>query len=193
MRHASVLFAAALLALATPALAAPFAAAPHPPSEQPPPPPPAITPAVTREQSLLALLTPPVREWVGREGLKLPQLGPPLDAARSAVMRRYPDVFGSDLEAMAFLVVMAAAHDADDDLRRKVIQIDSENRASEALLQAHGSKDDRHAKPRRSGYAPEDQARLQPFIDRKEALERAALAMLPTLAAPNAATLGHLQ
>ena len=188
----TILTAAAILTMAGSAWAAPFAAAPHPPAEQPPPPPPANAAALAREQRLLALLQPPVRAWGAASGPR--QTGADaLAAAKSTVMRRYPDLFTpADVDALAFLVLMAASHDAEADVRRVMDQIQAQNRSTAALTQAHGSKDAKSAKPPRSGLSPQDQIRLQPYQDRQEHLDQAAAALMAT-AEPNAAVLGNLK
>jgi hypothetical protein len=194
MRLRLPLLAASLLALAAPALADRYTAAPHPPAEAPPPQPPANAAALAREQRLLALLTPAVREWVAAAGPRQSGEGDTLAAAKSTVQRRYPDLFGpADLAAMTFLVLMSAGHAADEDLRRQMAQIEAQRRASDALLQAHGSKDARAVVRKPGALSPEEQIRLQPYVTRKDALERAAAGLMDAPAEPNAQVLAGLK
>ena len=72
-------------------------------------------------------------------------------------------------------------------------QIEAQRRASDALLQAHGSKDAKAVVRKPGALSPEEQIRLQPYVTRKDALERTAEALMAAPVEPNPQVLGALK
>jgi hypothetical protein len=121
-----IVLAAVSIALAGPLFGQ--TAAPYPPGAQ------------AREAQLLARVGPRTRAWVAAEGRREAEMPGPSEAIARAAAQQNARMLGAtgsaDIEALAFLVLIAATKSAQDDLRRIMDGVNSINGAKSRVRHA---------------------------------------------------------